>query len=145
MNQSNLLTLREAIAEFHQKNANLFATREIAPEAKEFFRCHDIAHVVFDCNTSLYGEGKVKLWTIFGTTLGFWQHLKGYADAEALNLFKQYSFSHLLKNIFKILANMPRIIISAKHMSKPWPWHDHDRYLDMSLDAIRKEFNIKTL
>lgn len=71
------LTLKEAIKKFNATNYKQFSKRDISQEAKDFFRCHDTAHVVFGCSTSITGEGTVKIWTIFGTTLGFWKHLHG--------------------------------------------------------------------
>ena len=79
------ITLREALKKFNSINAEYFSSRDISPEALEFFRRHDIAHVIFDCNTTLLGEGKVKLWTVFGTTLGFWKHMRAYSEADAFS------------------------------------------------------------
>ncbi len=139
------LTLREAIQEFNSKNSKYFSSRDISLEAQEFFRCHDIAHVIFDCNTSIVGEGEVKIWSIFGTTLGFWKHLRGYAEADAFSLFRQYSWSHVMKSIFKLIVTMPRAIIRARRMTKRWTWSSYEAYLDMPLMKIREEFNIKPL
>lgn len=69
------LTLSEGLDRYFQSNALLLTTRDVSDEAAQFLRCHDVAHVVFGCDTTLVGEGTVKLWTIFGTTLGFWKQL----------------------------------------------------------------------
>ncbi len=145
MNDDSALTLREGVKRFYEENAVVLSERDMSPEASDFFRCHDTAHVVFGCDTSIFGEGILKIFTIFGTTLGFWKHLMGYADANAFALFKQYSWRHLMGHIFKLLANVPRAFINAKQMSKPWPWADHSQYLDRSIVEIRREFNIKVL
>ncbi len=138
-------TLREVITEFNSDNAKYFGDRDKSPEAQKFFECHDIAHVVFGCDTSIVGEGKVKIWSIFGTTMGFRKHLRGYAEADAFSLFQQYSWRHVLKSIGQLLITMPRVMIRARHMTKPWPWSEYQPYLDMSLNEIRQEFNIKPL
>lgn len=139
------ITLREAIEEFNSRNSQYFSDREVSPEAQDFFRRHDVAHVVFDCNTSILGEGKVKVWTIFGTTLGFWKHLKGYSEASAFSLFKQYSWGHLFNNVFKLIVAAPRTISRARRMKKPWPWSSYESYLDVPLAEIREEFKIRPL
>jgi ubiquinone biosynthesis protein Coq4 len=138
-------TLREAIKEFNSVNSKYFSDRDISLEAQEFFKCHDIAHVVFGCDTSIVGEGKVKVWSIFGTTLGYWKHIQGYAEADAFSLFRQYSWSHVLKSIFKLLTKIPQAIFRARRMTKPWTWSSYEPYLDMPLTQIREEFNIKPL
>ncbi len=136
------MTLREGLDQYFARNAAVLVDRELSPEAQAFFRCHDVAHVVFGCDTSLYGEGTLKLYTLFGTTLGFWKHLSGYSEASAFALFRQYSVAHLAKNILRLLRSMPGTILRARQMSKPWPWDDHSRYMDRSLEEIRREFNI---
>lgn len=139
------LTLRAAIEAFYAANAKYFGDRDKTPEAEIFFRHHDIAHVIFDCDTSIVDEGKVKVWSIFGTTLGFWKHIKGYSEADAFSLFKMYSWSHVLKSVFKLILIMPRVMIRARSMNKPWPWSSYEEYLDQPITQIRAEFNIKPL
>jgi ubiquinone biosynthesis protein Coq4 len=141
----NNLTLRDAIEAFHLENSKLISETIIPDESKQFFNFHDIAHVVFDCDTSFRGEAIVKLWTIFGTTMGFRKHLEEYYDANAFGLFKRYSFIHVVKNIFKIILVAPVVIIRAKKMKKSWPWSLFDEYLDVPVKDIRLEFNIKPI
>lgn len=107
------LTLREGVRRFYEENAAAFSVRDVSFEAKEFFRCHDTAHVVFGCDTSLSGEGVLKIFTIFGTTLGFWKHLTGYAETDAFALFKQYGWRHIACHIFKLVAKSPRPPLSG--------------------------------
>lgn len=145
MNNPHAITLREALHEYYQKNIIVFSDREISPEAQEFFRCHDVAHVVFGCDTSPFGEGILKLFTIFGTTLGFWKHVSSYNDANAFSLFRQYGMLHVLKNTFRLIPKVPVVILRAKRMSKPWPWAEHSEYLDKPVAEIRQEFNIMTI
>lgn len=135
-------TLRQAFVSFHLKSNKTISETEIATSSTDFYNCHDIAHVVFNCDTSFQGEAMVKLWTIFGTTLGFAGHFKEYAKANAFEMFRRYSLKHILKNIFKILAVAPVVIIRASKMKKKWPWSSYEKYLDMPISEIRKEFNI---
>jgi hypothetical protein len=137
------LTLREAIEKFHEEHAAQFSEQDLSPEAKKFFLHHDTAHVVFGCGTSLFGEGIVKIFTIWGTTLGFRGHLSGYSEADAFGLFRQYSARHVVRHIGPLLLAAPRAFVRARRMSKPWPWSDHGQYLDIPLADIRREFNIK--
>lgn len=138
-------TLREALSDFHTQNYKITANTEALHNAEAFYTSHDIAHVVFGCDTSMLGEGTVKLWTIFGTTLGFKKHIRAYSEANAFDVFKQYSWAHVLKNVFKVIVVAPAIVIRARKMSKKWPWSSYDTYLDVSISEIRKEFNIDPL
>ncbi len=141
------ITLRQGLELFHKEYKDHLShnQNDITSEAKAFFKSHDIAHVLFGCDISLYGEGSVKIWTIFGTTLGFWKHITGYQDANAFQLSKHFTFAHIASNIFKFLLSIPKIIIRAKQMTKPWNWAGFEQYLDTPISEIRKEFNIKVL
>ena len=139
------LTLKEALGKFHRKNSRIISDTEILNDSEIFYNCHDIAHVVFDCDTSLRGEGIVKLWTIFGTTLGFVNHVKEYAGANAFQMFRKFSLRHILANVPKIIVVAPVVITRAHKMKKKWPWSSYDKYLDISINEIRKEFNIEPI
>ena len=140
-------TLRQGLEIFYQDyKSQLSHENEALPgDVKAFFRSHDIAHVLFGCDISLYGEGAVKIWTIFGTTLGFWNHIGAYKRANAFELSRSFTFSHVLGNIFKFLIAIPTLILRSKKMSKPWPWNAYDPYMDKSIAEIRREFNIQIL
>lgn len=136
------MTLREALKEFHQSNPGVIDSAKIDIEAKGFFVCHDIAHVIFDCDTSVQGEGTVKLWTLFGTTLGVLDHFKGYQEVNAFELAQNYSVKQTFLGGLKVLSLLPSVIIRSRQMKKKWPWSCFDKYLDISVTAIREEFNI---
>lgn len=141
------MTLRQGL-EIFRKDYQIHLTHNkehTSTEAITFFNAHDIAHVIFDCDISFYGEGAVKLWTIFGTTLGFWNHIKGYRSAEAFSLSKKFTIRDLINDLPKLILITPKIIRRASRMSKPWPWEYYEDYLDQSIVSIREEFNIRTL
>ncbi|MFZ1699185.1 MAG: hypothetical protein WBO10_04795 [Pyrinomonadaceae bacterium] len=143
MEDSN--TLQQGLDQFHKSNTKYFSERSVSKEGEEFLRCHDIAHIVFGCDTTIYGEGVVKIWITFGTALGFWKVVNGYNDASAFELFRMYSFRHLAKNILRYLLVIPKTILRTKKMTKPWPFLDHKAYLNIPISEIRKEFNIQIL
>ena len=146
LNNKNI-TLREGLDKFYETyHENLSHTDFSLPkDVKDFFRSHDIAHVVFGCDISLYGEGSVKLWTIYGTTLGFWKHIAEYRKANAFELSRKLAFTDSVRDFFKLVVSIPLLIIRAKKMYKPWPWMNFENYLDTPIDEIRKEFNINVL
>ena len=145
MADDSKMTLRQGLEKFYQDHQGYLSHHHegVSCAAKAFFESHDVAHVVFGCDISLFGEGSVKIWTIFGTSLGFWRHLKGYQEANAFALSKNFGFAHLVNHIFKLLRSVPVLIIRAKRMHKPWPWSGYQPYLDIPISDIRKEFNIQ--
>lgn len=139
------ITLKEGLNIFYKKNRKYFSEKKMSQKGETFIRCHDIAHVVFNCDTSIYGEGVVKIWTTFGTTMSFWEVTKGYRDVSAFELSRKYSFGHVVKNIFRLLVVIPKVIFRAKRMNKPWPFSNYDNYLNTPIAAIRKEYIIQVL
>jgi ubiquinone biosynthesis protein Coq4 len=139
------ITLQQGLEQFQAKNQKYFSKRNTSAKVEEFLRNHDVAHVVFGCDTSLYGEGVVKIWTTFGTTLSFWKVPGGYYEVNAFHLFRRYSFRHIMNNILRFLCSIPKTIFRAKRMSKPWPFSNYQSYLDKSISEIRTEFNIQIL
>ena len=139
------LTLEEALQEYHKINSELLYDREMAEDSQAFFRSHDIAHVIFACDISLLNEAMVKTWTAFGTTLGFWKHIAAYSREETNEIVKEISVRAILVTFFMSLVLMPKVIIRCRAMSKPWPWAEHEKYLDRKLVDIRREFNIKPI
>ena len=144
MTEKRNITLRQGLEKFYKENESHLShsKKGVSSEAKTFFKSLDIAHVLFGCDISLFGEGSIKIWTIFGTTSGFWKHIRGYKAASAFELSKNFSFAHFVNNIFKFLLSIPVLIIRAKRMYKPWPWSEFEPYLDTPISDIRKEFNI---
>lgn len=147
MTEERNITLRQGLEKFYKENGNYLShnKNEISREAKNFFKSHDIAHVLFGCDISLFGEGSVKVWTIFGTTLGFWNHISAYKEASAFELSRNFSLAHFVSNIFKLLLSIPVLIVRARNMNKSWPWSEFEPYLDTPISEIRKEFNIQVL
>jgi ubiquinone biosynthesis protein Coq4 len=140
-------TLRQGLEQFYKDHQSQLSHNKagIPDEVKSFFKSHDLAHVLFGCDISLFGEGSVKIWAIFGTTLGFWEHLKAYKKANAFELSRNFSLAHVVSNIFKLILSIPILIFRAKKMHKLWPWSEYEAFLDTPLSEIRKEFNIRTL
>ncbi len=49
------ITLEQGIAEYRELNPSLDDARKATPEGTEFFRCHDVAHVIFACDIRCEG------------------------------------------------------------------------------------------
>ncbi len=139
------LTLAEALEAFHRLHGQQLYSRKMTANSEAFFRCHDTAHVVFACDISLINEGMVKIWTAFGTTLGFWRHIVAYSRPETREIAREISPGAVVKTFFRSLVLIPRVMLRCRAMSKRWPWSEHEAYLGRRLVDIRREFNIQPL
>jgi ubiquinone biosynthesis protein Coq4 len=136
------LTLAEGLREYYASRDGLVSGRGISAAAREFFRCHDAAHVVFGCSTSLRDEAVVKLWSFFGTTAGL-RLLRAYRLPEAQEIYARIGWREVLPTTLATLAVFPRLILGCVRLRRRWPWERFEDYLDVPLAEIRREYGIE--
>ncbi len=140
--QDSAQTLAQGLEEYFAANPGLDEARRMSPEAERFFRCHDAAHVVFGCGTTLDDEAVVKIASIFGTTAGFGV-LKGYRLHESLRIYKRLRLMDVLSSIAHSVVVVPRTLRRCRRQRARWPWDGHQRYLGVPLNDIRRQFGIE--
>ncbi|MGI9327820.1 MAG: hypothetical protein ACR2PZ_21560 [Pseudomonadales bacterium] len=143
-NQSSQLTLREGHAEYCSAFEQFLKSRALSAEAKEFFRCHDIVHVVFGCDLSLDHEAVVKISSFFGTTAGL-SVLSGYRLPESKEIYGEIGVVDVALTTMKSLILVPKTLWRCSRMHKRWPWSEFDDCLDRPLKDIREEFGINVV
>jgi hypothetical protein len=139
--QDSMQTLSEGIAEYRAVNPNLDDGRSMNPAAQEFFRCHDVAHVVFGCSTALDDEAVVKIASIFGTSAGFGV-LKGYRLHESIEIYGRLRIAEMVHTFLSAFILVPRTVWRCRRQHARWPWADHAPYLARPLADIRRELGI---
>jgi len=140
--QESPLTLAQGIEEYFAANPGLAQARGMSPEAQEFFRCHDAAHVIFGCGTALDDEAVVKIASIFGTTGGLGV-LRGYRLHESLEIYRQLRVAPVLQSIAHSVFVVPRTIVRCLGQRARWPWAEHGLYLNTPLYELRGNFGIR--
>jgi len=140
--QDSAQTLAEAISEYYAANPGLANGRGMSPDAKHFFRCHDVAHVVFGCSTALDDEAAVKIASLFGTTEGL-RVLKGYRLHESLEIYKRIPLGAALASIAHSMIVVPAALLRCLRQRARWPWADFEQYLEVPLQDIRHRFGIR--
>lgn len=134
-------TLAEALTEYYALNPGLKRGDALSPEARAFFRSHDVVHVLYGCGTSMPDEAVVKLASVFGTTGGL-SVLRGYRLHESLDIYRRLplgsTIGALLASPFIFLRTLWRC---ARQQAK-WPWSDHAQYMETPLRDLRARFGI---
>ena len=138
------LSLAEGLREYYASRDGLVSGRGISAEAREFFRCHDAAHVVFGCSTALLDEAVVKVWSLFGTSAGFalW---RGYRLPESKEIYEQITWQDTAATALRAAVAVPLVLGRCLRMRKRWPWADFERHLAVPLREIRREYGIRPL
>lgn len=73
----NDISLTKALDIHYEKNPNFRKWNEYKSELmQKTMKAHDIAHVVFGCDTTLSGEFRVELFSFFGVNLTFEEYRK---------------------------------------------------------------------
>lgn len=139
--QDSQQTLAEAVAEYYAANPGLASVRKMSPEAEQFFRCHDAAHVVFGCGIALDDEAIVKISSILGTSAGLGV-LKSYRLHESRQIYKQLPLRAVLRSVARSIVVVPRTILRCMNQRSPWPWAEFEQYLTVPLRDIRQQFGI---
>lgn len=139
--QDSTQTLAEGIAEYYAANPGLLMGRGISAEAQAFFRCHDVAHVVFGCSTALDDEAVVKVASLFGTTAGL-AVLKGYRLQESMRIYGKIPLGTALASIARSVVIVPRTLLRCLRQRTRWPWARHEEFLGLPLREIRRQFGI---
>ncbi|MCZ6870928.1 MAG: hypothetical protein O7G84_15605 [Gammaproteobacteria bacterium] len=142
MDPESTLTLREALTEYYELNPSLLRLEDLPDDAAEMFRCHDVGHVVFGCDTSLRGETLIDTWTIFGSTSG----LRGYAEyfkyPQVNAIFAEAGFTSIAVEFLRCLPDVIRVAYRGLRLERKWPWKEHESFLEVPLNEIRHDFNI---
>ena len=136
------LTLAEGLGEYYASRDGLLSGRGLSGEAREFFRCHDVAHVVFGCSTVLLEEAIVKIWSFFGTSAGLslW---RGYRLPESKDIYEQITWKDTASVALRSGVVVPLVLWRCRRMHKRWPWSDFEGHLDAPLQEIRREYGIE--
>lgn len=138
------MTLEEGLCEYYGCRDDLAVGRGMSDSAREFFRCHDAAHVVFGCSTTLSNEAMVKIWSFLGTTAGF-SLLRDYRSPESKEIYAEIQWREIPGTVLRSLVNGPLVASRSLRMNKRWPWSDFAACQGAPLSEIRREYGIQVV
>lgn len=139
------LTLREALAEFYCVNSQMFSVPEPETKWTELLVHHDVGHVFFGVNTSILDESAGDYWTLFATDLSFKEYLEYASSPEGKKVIKSIGFMNIFKSLILGLPLLFRTYLNSRKMTRKWKTKDYDKYMDIPLVEIRKEYNLNIL
>lgn len=141
--QNSTQTLAEGLVEYFSANPNLKREDKLlTKEARQFFRSHDIVHVLYGCGTSMSHEAIVKLSSLFGTTGGV-QVLRGYTHHEALDIYRNLPVADTLLALSIAPYLIARTLWRCTRQRQRWPWVENEHFMNLSLSELRFRFGIR--
>ena len=139
------MTLREGLAEYFRQNDELMDQNDLPRDLSIGLRSHDVAHVVFGCDTSVVGEVVLTRWSFFGITGSIRPYLVGLRRSETRVLFKDALVRFRLSMFWPMVKFASLAFIRSLRMRERWPYEHYSQYLDQPLCEIRKHFGIRVL
>ncbi|HTJ80813.1 MAG TPA: hypothetical protein VL400_03795 [Polyangiaceae bacterium] len=137
------VTVAEALEQYFRSIPNLLDVDELGDGARDLFTKHDIAHVVFGCDTSLRQEIMMDVWTVFGTDVGLLAYARYLKTPEAQNLLAEIGYVRAIGAFVRTLPDIARVIVHARRMKKKWPWASHAAYMGRPLRDVRRELGLE--
>jgi len=139
------MTLRQGIAEYFRQSGGLMNQSELPLDLGLGLRCHDVAHVVFGCDTTLLGEVVLARWSLFGVTGSMRPYLIGLRRRETRGLFRDALAAFRPAMLWHMLKFATVALVRSLRMRERWPFEDYGQYLDQPLWEIRERFGIRVL
>ncbi|MGN6516567.1 MAG: hypothetical protein ACTHLR_12105 [Rhizomicrobium sp.] len=145
--QDSPLTLAQGLGEYYRANGGrVLPPASLPPESAALFKSHDICHVIFGLDTSLYDEAMADTRTLLSCDVGFARYT-GYlvTNKETQAIFKEIGFGAALWGTLKTLPRMARALRENFRMAKKWPWVPPEEYMERSLGDLRREYGIRVI
>ncbi len=142
--QDSTLTLNQGLREYQQANPELLEAADPDSPGAHMLQCHDVAHVVFGCDTDFRGEVLVHAWTLTGTT----QTLRDAHDAAAVTEHRSLASELGLgfaKTALTAAPGLARAALRGLRMRRKWPYASFDDQLNRPLAEIRRDYGIRVL
>ena len=143
--QDSSLTLREGLEEYFERIPGLMDEADLPRDLGSGLHSHDVAHVVFGCDTSLLGEAVLIRWSLFGVTGSIRPYLTGLRRRETRGLFRDAIAGFRPNMLWSLVKFATLAIVRSLRMRERWPFEGYEPYLDQPLSEIRKRFGIRVL
>ena len=145
MDPSSRKTLREGLSEYFHQSSALMDKSELPSDLGKGLQSHDVAHVVFGCDTSFLGEVVLARWSIFGVTGSIRPYLTGFRRRETRGLFIDALSAFRPRMFWPVVKFASVAVVRSLRMRKRWPFENYSQYLDEPLCDIRERFGIRVL
>lgn len=145
MHHDSRMTLREGLREYFGQSDALMEASELPEDLSFGLQSHDVAHVVFGCDTTLLGEVVLARWSLFGVTGSIRPYLIGLRRRETRGLFRDALAAFRPSMLWRLMKYASVAIARSLRMRERWPFEDYVEYLDQPLCEIRERFGIRVI
>jgi hypothetical protein len=139
------MTLRQGLSEYFRQNGGLMESSELPLDLGLGLRSHDVAHVVFGCDTTLLGEVVLARWSLFGVTGSIRPYLIGLRRRETRGLFRDALSAFRPAMFWRMVKFASVAVVRSLRMRERWPFENYPQYFDQPLCDLRERFGIRVL
>ena len=139
------LTLQDALNRYYAAHPQFTPWHNCKSAiSRKLVRSHDISHVIYGCPTTMLGELRLQFWNTFGSLIPktISDVAAAISDKETRALLAQPG---VLRFFLRHWREALRVRKQAKLMTMKWRHFEEEPYLDQTVGAIRKTFNIQIL
>jgi hypothetical protein len=148
-------TLGEGLAEYYVLNPHITRPETQPPGLARVLQAHDVGHVIYGCDTSMYDELRILplFWWTSECTFKQFQALR--ADHKlAIDLMYRdmiqekgelWLYSEVIRVLPRLVPELVSIWLKTRGRSKRVPFFEFDALLDNRLLEIRQEFDLLSL
>ncbi len=145
MDPDSRMTLRQGLSEYFRQSGSLMGPSELPLDLGLGLRSHDVAHVIFGCDTTLLGEVVLTRWSLFGVTGSIRPYLIGLRRRETRGLFRDALSAFRPAMFWRMVKFASVAVVRSLRMRERWPFEDYAQYLDQPLCELRERFGIRVL
>ena len=142
--QDSTLTLREGLAEYYASDPHLRSPECLHPRVRALLHRHDVAHVIFGCDTSIRDELILSRWMLLGSADPLPIYIRGLFGRGTRTLLLEFFRNARPLAILLGLFVGFRALTRSLAMKTRWP-ADESPYLDRRLNELRRNFGIRVL
>jgi len=153
MDKTSTQTLRQGLTEYYALNPNLTPPDSQPPEFAQILRAHDVGHVIYGCDTGMYGELKI-LPLFWWTSECRFQNYLEMRNSPAVDVMYEdmirekgtfWLYSTVLKVLPPLIPELFSLWFKTRNRKQRLPFLEFEPLLDRSLLEIRQEFDLLPL
>ncbi len=157
LEKTSTQTLREGLEEYYALNPHVSDPRELPPEFGKVLLAHDVSHVVYGCDTSMYDELKILPLIWWTSDYKFRDHLHTLQD-PTISPTIRFMYEDWLQErgglwlytsiglvLLQLLPELVSLWFKTRHRRRSLPFMEFEPLLDRPLLEIRQNFDLLPL
>ncbi|HEY9736704.1 MAG TPA: hypothetical protein V6D06_10490 [Trichocoleus sp.] len=152
VDRNSTQTLREGLAEYYALNPHITPPETQPPEFAKVLKAHDVGHVIYGCDTSMYDELKILplFWWTSECTFQRFRQMR-VENTEVIDVMygdmirekgTLWLYGEILKVLPPLIPEVFSIWLKTRDHKNRLPFLDFHSLLDRPLLEIRQEYDL---